>query len=86
MVQGSSGVLQPKEDYVSATYMSNGYTRFDLPSNKNSFTLVAYQCDYIRITKFRLRVNHICADGRPLSVRVDYFTNGNMVSYESLNN
>ena len=83
MIQGSTGVLQPKEDYVSTTYKSNGYTRFALPSNKNTFTLVAYQCDYIRITKFRLRVKHICADGRPLSVRVDYYTQGSSVSHLS---
>ena len=80
MVQGSTGVLRPKQNYVVAAYGSDGYTTFDLPSNKNKFTLKAHDCDYVRITKFRLRVNEICSNGKPLSVRVEYYTRSQVVS------
>ena len=82
MVQGSSGVLQPKEGYVVATLRPDGYTCFDLPSNRNTFTLVSYTCNYMRITNFKLWVREICSDGQPVAVSVVYNTYGGQVCYK----
>ena len=74
MVQGSTGVMQPKQQYVTTTNEPNGYTSVILPANKNRFRLVARLCRSVRITKFNLKVDHICANGSPLSVAVAYVT------------
>ena len=80
MVQGSSGILQPKEDYVVATSRPDGYTCFDLPSNKNTFTLTSCKCKCMTITKFMLWAMEICPNGHPLEVTVVYKTHYGQVA------
>ena len=78
MAEGNNGVLQPAQDDVIATPQDNGFTTYRL--TLDTFTLVAKRCDYIRITNFRVRVDHVCGDGSPLSVRVVYITDTDRVS------
>jgi len=80
MIEGSSGILVPEDSDVVITSGPNGYTCFDLPSNVNRLTLVSHECDCMRITKFVLLVQEICADGHPLYVEVAYTTKYGIVS------
>lgn len=86
MVGGSTGVLRPRESFVTATFSSSGFTQFTLPAGQNSFTLESNQGLPIRITRFLLRVSEVCSDGSALSVRVDYITKGNLVSLKIFHN
>ena len=81
MVDGENGVLVPREDYVQTSKRPDGYTSYDLPSNKNQFTLVSYTCSHVRITKFRLMVTEVCGDGTPVSITVVYNTYHGTVSH-----
>ena len=80
MVQGASGPLQPKQNFVSAISLADGFTKYVFTSNKRKFNLLTPQSRPVRITKFLLRVDKICSNGKPLSVRIKYKNDGTVVS------
>ena len=80
MLQGSAGVLQPRDGGVSAVALVDGFTAITLPGDRSSFTLISSQSVAIQVTRLLLRVNEICADGSALTVRIDFIAGGNLVS------
>ena len=80
LLRGSIGVLRPFESDVVATFGVDGFTRFDLPAGRSSFTLVTIDVAFVRITNFQLRITELCANGASLFVRVEYFTKQQVVS------
>ena len=80
MLSGAVGVLRPRETTVSATFLVDGFTQFVLSSGSNSFTLETSDDALIVLTRLILRVSEVCADGSPLSVRIDYIVGGSLVS------
>lgn len=83
LVRGATGILRPLDTSVIATFQSNSFTRFDFASGVTSFTLVAFQVDFVSITNFQLQVSEICSNGEALSVHVEYFTETQVVSETS---
>lgn len=85
MVEGSTGTLYAKQNYVQSTLLSNGYTRFTVPSGKKAITLISTQCECMRITHVSLNAPSICPNGSPLTVKVVFFTcSGSKVSWYNL--
>ena len=83
LLRGPSGELRPAESYVTATFnVETRFTRFDL--GQNMFSLIPYGSDSVRITTFRLKVDHICGDGSPLTVTLVYYSDGQEVCFASL--
>ena len=72
MVSGSTGVLEPVENYVSTNYKSNGFTAFNLLPGKTKFTLSSKTYTSIRITSFLIATKEICANGQAMKVDVEY--------------
>ena len=80
MLRGSTGILRPRERFVVAVFGTDGFTRFTLPANRNRFSLVPFQVDFVSISSFQLRVTDIASNGAALKVRVDYYTSTTVVS------
>ena len=78
-------MLRPVETYAIATFnVQTRFTRISLPAGQNIFSLLPYGgVESVTITKFRLKVDHICADGSPLTVIVKYIADGQGVSHPS---
>ena len=82
LLRGFAGELRPQDSLIVATFGADGFTRFDLPANTFTFVLVPFQVDSVRITGFQLRASEICSNGQPLSVRVEYYTTQQVVSFQ----